>query len=165
LTKHSDSGSLETHISGTCLQFRTGRHHEAPDVAGDEVIENINWGANEESNERCGTDQEGNREGVMGCLSVCEQIDRLRDAAQQQGADFEDATAARELQGAATTWLGTSGKPAARELQGAATRHVGICRGMMRGMLRGIPCKQRQGFLSQDEGSTSQNDGKSIAQL
>jgi hypothetical protein len=80
---------LETHISGTCLQFRTGRHHEAPDVAGDEVIENIDWGANEESNERCGTDQEGNREGVMGRLSMCEHIDRLRDAAQQQGADFE----------------------------------------------------------------------------
>jgi hypothetical protein len=89
LTKHSDSGSLETHISGTCLQFRTGRHHEAPDVAGDEMIENIDWGANEEANERCGTDQEGNREGVMGRLSMCEHIDRLRDATQQQGVDFE----------------------------------------------------------------------------
>jgi hypothetical protein len=81
LTKHSDSGSLETHISGTCLQFRTGRHHEAPDVAGDEVIENINWGANEESNERCGTDQEGNREGIMGCVNMCGQIGRSRDSA------------------------------------------------------------------------------------
>jgi hypothetical protein len=104
LTKHSDSGSLETHISGTCLQFGTGRHHEAPDVAGDEVIENIDWGANEEADERCGTDQKGNREGVMGRLSMCARIgtdsrlsrnwcfrliDRLRDATQQQGVDFE----------------------------------------------------------------------------
>jgi len=53
----------------------------------------------------------------------------------------------------AITWLGTSGKTAARELQGAATRHAGICQGMMRGMLRGIPRNQGQGFVSQDEGT------------
>ena len=117
-------------------------------LAGDEVIESINWGTNEESNERCGTDQKGSREGIMGCASMCGQIGRPRDSAQQQGTDFKDAI----------TWLGTSGKTAARELQGAATRHAGTCQGTMRGMLRGIPRNQGQG-------SVSQNDGKSIAQL
>ena len=46
LTKHSDAGSLETHIVGTRMEARVGRHHAAPDVAGDEVIENIDWGKN-----------------------------------------------------------------------------------------------------------------------
>ncbi len=49
LTKHSDAGSLETHIVGTRMEARRGRHHAAPDVAGDEVIENIDWGKNKRS--------------------------------------------------------------------------------------------------------------------
>jgi hypothetical protein len=43
LTKYSDTGSLDVHIAGVNLQLRTGRHYEAPDVAGDEVLEKINW--------------------------------------------------------------------------------------------------------------------------
>ena len=46
LTKHSDAGSLETHVVGTRMEARRGRHHAAPDVAGDEVLENIDWGKN-----------------------------------------------------------------------------------------------------------------------
>ena len=41
LTKHSDSGSFDIHIKGTNLEYRVGRHFEAPDVAGDEVTESI----------------------------------------------------------------------------------------------------------------------------
>ena len=51
LTKHSDAGSLDTHILGTSMEARSGRHHAAPDVAGDEVIENIDWGKNRRSEE------------------------------------------------------------------------------------------------------------------
>jgi len=76
LTKHSDSGSLETHISGTCLQQRAGRHHEAPNVAGDEVIENIIWGENEESDERCGIDPEGNKGEFIGHVHACCKLKR-----------------------------------------------------------------------------------------
>ena len=56
LTKHSDSGSLEVHIRGTCMESRYGRHHDAPDVAGDEVIETIDWG----SDKRCETEPNEN---------------------------------------------------------------------------------------------------------
>ena len=49
LTKHSDVGSLETHIMGTNMEARSGRHHAAPGVAGDEVIENIDWGKSRRS--------------------------------------------------------------------------------------------------------------------
>ena len=62
LTKHSDSGSLEVHISGTGMECRYGRHHDAPDVAGDEVIETIDWG----SYKRCETEtHESEREEEM----------------------------------------------------------------------------------------------------
>ena len=60
------------------------------------MIENINWGANEESNERCGTDQEGNREGVMGCMSRCNHVDRLRDSDEQEGTSSRDTTVTRD---------------------------------------------------------------------
>jgi len=71
LTKHSDSGSLDIHIKGTDLEHRIGRHSEAPDVAGDEVIENIVWGTNQESNERCGIESEGNKGEVIGHVHMC----------------------------------------------------------------------------------------------
>ena len=60
--KHSDSGSLEVHISGTGMECKYGRHHDAPDVAGDEVIETIEWG----SYKRCETETiESEREEEM----------------------------------------------------------------------------------------------------
>jgi hypothetical protein len=74
LTKHSDSGSLDIHIKGTNLEYRVGRHFEAPDVAGDEVIESIVWGANEESNERCGIEAEGSSDNIVGCIHMCAKL-------------------------------------------------------------------------------------------
>jgi hypothetical protein len=74
LTKHSDSGSLETHIEGANLKYRVGRHHEAPNVAGDDVIEDIGWGTNEESYERCGTEPEGSNDNIMGYMHMCTQL-------------------------------------------------------------------------------------------
>jgi len=55
LTKYSDTGSLDVHIAGVNLQLRTGRHCEAPDVAGDEVLEKIDW-QREDNQDKHGVD-------------------------------------------------------------------------------------------------------------
>ena len=44
LTKHADTQSLETHVNGVGISPRGGRHVEAPEVAGNEVIEKYVWG-------------------------------------------------------------------------------------------------------------------------
>jgi hypothetical protein len=154
---------LETHISGTCLQYRTGRHHEAPDVAGDEVIENINWGANEESNERCGTDQEGNREGIMGCVNRCSHIDRLRDSAQQKGTSSRDTTVVRD----ATRDVARDFRDISRrdELRERRRGTQGSVEGCCEGYREGLRATTGRALSAGMRESTSQNDGKSIAQL
>ena len=44
LTKHVDGKTLLVHISGMSLDAREGRHPEAPETAGDGVVEVIDWG-------------------------------------------------------------------------------------------------------------------------
>jgi hypothetical protein len=63
-----------THISKEQIYNSIGRHSEAPDVAGDDVIENIVWGTSEESDERCGTEVEGHGNHIIGCMHVCSQL-------------------------------------------------------------------------------------------
>ena len=41
LTKYVDGSSLSVHIQAVGLESRSGRHVEAPDVAGDEVMETL----------------------------------------------------------------------------------------------------------------------------
>ena len=43
LTKHVDNKALSVHVEGIKLEKREGRHHEAPEVAGDEVITEVTW--------------------------------------------------------------------------------------------------------------------------
>ena len=43
LTKHVDSKALAVHVEGIKLERRSGRHAEAPEVAGDEVIKEVCW--------------------------------------------------------------------------------------------------------------------------
>ena len=43
LTKHVDGKTLLVHIGGMSLETREYRHMEAPDVAGDGVIESVDW--------------------------------------------------------------------------------------------------------------------------
>ena len=43
LTKYVDAKDLAIHVEGIGLEFRDGRHQDAPEVAGDEVIQVANW--------------------------------------------------------------------------------------------------------------------------
>ena len=43
LTKHVDAKDLAMHVEGIKMEKRDGRHPEAPEVAGDEVIGEIIW--------------------------------------------------------------------------------------------------------------------------
>ena len=43
LTKHVDAKDLAIHVEGIKLEKRDGRHLEAPEVEGDEVIGEIEW--------------------------------------------------------------------------------------------------------------------------
>ena len=48
LTKHVDSKALAVHVEGVGMDRRGGRHEEAPEVAGDEVVQVVDWDGQEE---------------------------------------------------------------------------------------------------------------------
>ena len=51
LTKHAEASSLNTHIEGVGLEMRSGRHAEAIETVGEEVIEDLQFDKRQETNE------------------------------------------------------------------------------------------------------------------
>ena len=51
LTKPVDTKDLAIHVSGIGLDIRTGRHEDAPQMAGEESVNKIDW-KDEEEEER-----------------------------------------------------------------------------------------------------------------
>jgi len=47
LTKHVDAKAMAIHSSGIKLEFRAGRHAEAPEMT--ETVQEVNWGEDEEA--------------------------------------------------------------------------------------------------------------------
>ena len=54
LTKYVDAKDLAVHVEGIGLEFRDGRHQDAPEVAGDDVIQVIDWGQEDDNDDALG---------------------------------------------------------------------------------------------------------------